>query len=193
VGSKIHKKRLCARLSRFFRLNHSHWQTSMASTTSNTNQGVPSSGVNQDISTHASNHLRRRDVQARLASVVGGSHSGQPAFATAVASFMSASRSRRPTSTDLQRLVNQLGGTLTDPRFYRRLLDTMWAWVKAHPWQTAGIVVGLILIINPVALAGFGASGPVAGKSRISTHTLCSIADADPFLQVPSLPHGKHP
>jgi hypothetical protein len=43
-------------------------------------------------------------------------------------------------------------------------ITIMLAWVKEHPFYTAFIVLGLILDINPLAAAGFGALGPQAGE-----------------------------
>ena len=70
---------------------------------------------------------------------------------------------------DLQRLMNELLGTLTDHQFYVGLLDALKAHVKAHPWTTTFFVVGLVVMCNPLAIAGFGALGPVAGKFILSS------------------------
>ena len=65
---------------------------------------------------------------------------------------------------DLQRLMNELLGTLTDRHFYDGLFNALKAHVEAHPWTTTFFVVGLVIMCNPLAIAGFGALGPVAGK-----------------------------
>jgi len=48
-----------------------------------------------------------------------------------------------------------------------RVAKAVMAFIKAHRWEillSLGTIVGLVLIINPVALAGFGALGPIAGS-----------------------------
>jgi hypothetical protein len=55
---------------------------------------------------------------------------------------------------------------LQDLNTYRDALRVVWNYVKAHPYQTAFILLGILLIINPLALAGFGALGPVAGRTH---------------------------
>jgi hypothetical protein len=40
------------------------------------------------------------------------------------------------------------------------------AFIKAHRWEilwSLATIVGIVLIINPVAAIGFGAMGPIAG------------------------------
>ncbi|KAA8898239.1 hypothetical protein FN846DRAFT_892902 [Sphaerosporella brunnea] len=54
--------------------------------------------------------------------------------------------------------------TLKDPAFWRALYHTITEYIKQHPWQTAAILLGIVLILNPVALAGFGAGGVVGGS-----------------------------
>jgi hypothetical protein len=72
---------------------------------------------------------------------------------------------------ELQRLVNELISTLIDRQFYVGLLTALKAHVEAHPWATTffiiGVVIGVILMCNPLAIAGFGSLGPVAGKSMV--------------------------
>ncbi|KAJ7724373.1 hypothetical protein B0H16DRAFT_324327 [Mycena metata] len=49
-----------------------------------------------------------------------------------------------------------------------RVAKTVLAFIKAHRWQifwSLTTLVGLVLIINPVALMGFGALGPIAGSA----------------------------
>ena len=70
---------------------------------------------------------------------------------------------------DLQRLINQLMSTLTDSQFYNGLFNALKAHIKAHPWQTAFFIVGVILLCNPLAMVGFGSLGPVAGKFMVSS------------------------
>ena len=70
---------------------------------------------------------------------------------------------------DLQRLMSQLLGTLTNRQFYDALFNALKTHVKDHPWTTAFFVVGLVIMCNPLAIAGFGASGPVAGKFTLFT------------------------
>ncbi|KAF8242548.1 hypothetical protein K440DRAFT_664674 [Wilcoxina mikolae CBS 423.85] len=64
----------------------------------------------------------------------------------------------------IRKLFDKLIATATDPEFYRALFHVVINHVKEHPWQAGIITVGLVLILNPIGLAGFGALGPVAGS-----------------------------
>jgi hypothetical protein len=64
----------------------------------------------------------------------------------------------------LRDLIKRLINTFADSVFRNRLLRALKHHIATHPWQTAFFVVGIVLICNPIALAGFGALGPVAGK-----------------------------
>ena len=70
-----------------------------------------------------------------------------------------------PSKSSLTQAVRRLG-----PALLRRLKDIS-AWIRAHPYQTAGIVGGTILFIlaccTPaiLAAAGFSSIGPVAGSA----------------------------
>ncbi|KAJ7690026.1 hypothetical protein B0H14DRAFT_3906548 [Mycena olivaceomarginata] len=47
-----------------------------------------------------------------------------------------------------------------------RVAKAVMAFIKAHRWEilwSLATIVGIVLIINPVAAIGFGAMGPVAG------------------------------
>jgi len=70
----------------------------------------------------------------------------------------------------LQQVVDKVISTVKDPEFYRAVFYAIINHVKEHPYQTAFIIIALVLILNPIGLAGFGALGPVAGKfhERIS-------------------------
>jgi hypothetical protein len=70
---------------------------------------------------------------------------------------------------DLQRLISQLLSTLTDPQLYIALVNALKAHIEAHPWATAFFIIGVILMVNPLAWAGFGSLGPVAGKIMVSS------------------------
>jgi hypothetical protein len=64
----------------------------------------------------------------------------------------------------LRDLIKRLINTFADSVFRNRLLRALKHHIATHPWQTAFFVIGIVLICNPIALAGFGALGPVAGK-----------------------------
>jgi hypothetical protein len=64
----------------------------------------------------------------------------------------------------LRDLVDRLIKTITDNVFRSRLMNALKFHIENHPWQTAFFVVGIILIINPLAVVGFGSLGPTAGK-----------------------------
>ena len=70
---------------------------------------------------------------------------------------------------DLQRLIAQLLSTLTDRQFYDGLTIALKTHIEAHPWQTAFFVIGIVLLCNPLTMAGFGSLGPVAGKFMVSS------------------------
>lgn len=65
-----------------------------------------------------------------------------------------------PYMAEFTRLVKSL-----DLKAYMRLLGR---YVKEHPYRTAFIVLaialGITIAANPLALAGFGALGPIAGR-----------------------------
>jgi hypothetical protein len=65
---------------------------------------------------------------------------------------------------DARRLIEQLLSTLADTQFYMELVDSLKAHIEAHPWATAFFIVGVMMMCNPVAIAGFGSLGPIAGK-----------------------------
>lgn len=67
-------------------------------------------------------------------------------------------------ATSLENLVLRLISTLTDTVFRSKLLRILRRYIREHPYVVAFSVVGLILLLNPIALAGFGALGPIAGK-----------------------------
>jgi hypothetical protein len=50
-----------------------------------------------------------------------------------------------------------------------RVAKALMELIKAHPWKFFGsltfIIVGIVLIANPLAMVGFGALGPIAGTS----------------------------
>ncbi|TFK64032.1 hypothetical protein BDN72DRAFT_846986 [Pluteus cervinus] len=64
----------------------------------------------------------------------------------------------------LNQLTTGLISTLTDRQFYMHLYTIVEEHVRAHPWATASLVAGLIMVCNPIAMMGFGQIGPVAGS-----------------------------
>lgn len=67
---------------------------------------------------------------------------------------------------ELKSLIQKLMNTLTDTAFQKKMLLALGEHIKNHPYHTAFLVVGIVLLCNPLAMAGFGALGPVAGKFR---------------------------
>ena len=65
---------------------------------------------------------------------------------------------------DLRGLIERLINTLSDRAFRNQFLRAITQHIKDHPYQTAFLVVGIILMMNPLAMAGFGSLGPVAGE-----------------------------
>jgi hypothetical protein len=65
---------------------------------------------------------------------------------------------------ELRSLIERLISTLSDSEFRNQFLRAITQHIRNHPYQTAFIVVGVILLMNPLALVGFGSLGPVAGE-----------------------------
>jgi len=63
----------------------------------------------------------------------------------------------------LKGLVDRIIATLTDATFRKEFYDAIKHHMDSHPWQTAFLIIGVVLMVNPLATAGFGALGPVAG------------------------------
>jgi hypothetical protein len=102
--------------------------------------------------------LRESDPRAM---VDGFIRSNSSVTTTAISSFLTTMNS------DGQRgLIQQLINTLVDSEFRDRLTLALKLHIQNHPWQTEFFVVGIVLMCNPLAIAGFGSLGPVAGKLR---------------------------
>jgi len=69
---------------------------------------------------------------------------------------------------DLRALTKRLINTFSDRAF--RITQH----IKDHTYQTAFLVNGIILMINPFTMAGFGSLGPVAGEYLPS---VCVVTD----------------
>jgi hypothetical protein len=65
----------------------------------------------------------------------------------------------------VEHFISYLLNQITNVVFRNRIMRLLGQYIKDHPYQTAFFIVGLVLVINPLALAGFGALGPVAGMS----------------------------
>jgi hypothetical protein len=50
-----------------------------------------------------------------------------------------------------------------------RVAKAVMEFIKAHRWELLGsltfIILGIVLIVNPLAVIGFGSMGPIAGRS----------------------------
>lgn len=112
---------------------------------------------------HALDDLRYQDIYALVATFIQ-SNLVQP-LVWAVVSLLAAKE-------DLQLLISQLLSTLTDPQLYIGLFNAPKAYIEAHPWQTTFfviIIIGIILLCNPLVMMGFGSLGPMAGKFMVSS------------------------
>jgi len=107
----------------------------------------------------ALNDLRNQDILALVTHFVR-SCASQPLIGAVVSLLDKISADL----ADFQRLIDQLIFTLTDTQFQEGLLHAIEAHVKAHPWQTAFFIIGIVLMCNPLAMVGFGSLGPVAGS-----------------------------
>jgi di/tricarboxylate transporter len=65
---------------------------------------------------------------------------------------------------DIRAMIRKIIDTITDADFRRQFLEAIKVWIETHPWHTAFLIVGIVLLANPLAIAGFGALGPVAGR-----------------------------
>jgi hypothetical protein len=101
-------------------------------------------------------NLRNQNTQNVVDTFIGN-NSGPTT--TAISTFLTAMNSQ-----GLRDLVDRLINTLRDSVFRSRLFNALKDHIKNHPWQTAFFVVGIILMINPLAVVGFGSLGPIAGK-----------------------------
>ncbi|KAK2466601.1 hypothetical protein APHAL10511_000859 [Amanita phalloides] len=102
--------------------------------------------------------LRNQDIHTLVSTFIQ-SNGGQP-LVRAVVSLLDTIAAK----VDLHRLINQLLSTLTDHQFYAGLFNSLKVHIEAHPWPTAFFIIGLVLLCNPLAMAGFGSLGPVAGS-----------------------------
>jgi hypothetical protein len=59
--------------------------------------------------------------------------------------------------------LHNMTETIKDPAFWKAVYHGLTNYVKEHPWQCAFLIIAIVLMCNPVALAGFGVLGPVAG------------------------------
>ncbi|KAF8154002.1 hypothetical protein B0H34DRAFT_676873 [Crassisporium funariophilum] len=65
---------------------------------------------------------------------------------------------------DLRDLIKQLIETIIDPIFKNQFFLAIKLHAENHPLQTAFIVIGIVLMCNPLGMAGFGSLGPVSGS-----------------------------
>ena len=66
---------------------------------------------------------------------------------------------------EMQTLSRKLLELVKDATIRNKILKALERSITDHPWNTAFIVVGVVLMINPLNILGFGALGPVAGES----------------------------
>jgi hypothetical protein len=65
---------------------------------------------------------------------------------------------------DLRGFIRRIIDTINDEDFRRQFYEASKEWIKTHPWHIAFFAIAIVLMVNPLALAGFGALGPVAGR-----------------------------
>jgi hypothetical protein len=75
---------------------------------------------------------------------------------------------------DLRGLTERFTNTLSDHTFRNQFLCAITQHIKNNPYQTAFSVSGIILMMNPLTMAGFGSLGPVAGEYLPS---VCVVID----------------
>ena len=117
--------------------------------------------IDNDDHSRSFNDLQNQDIHSLVDTFIQ-SNAGQP-LVGAVVSLLG----KIAAKTDLQRLINELLSTLTDPQIYNGLLNALKAHIEVHPWSTAFLVIGIVLLCNPLAMGrlDFGSLDPVAGKS----------------------------
>jgi hypothetical protein len=75
---------------------------------------------------------------------------------------------------DLRGLTEWPTNTLSDRAFRNQFLCATMQHIKDHPYQTAFLVNGIILMMNPFTMVGFGPLGPVPGEYLPS---VCVVID----------------
>ncbi|RPA74171.1 hypothetical protein BJ508DRAFT_313134 [Ascobolus immersus RN42] len=65
---------------------------------------------------------------------------------------------------DANGFIHTLLHRFADAVFRDSFLLRMARYIKEHPYQAAFMVAGIVLSANPLALAGFGTLGPIAGS-----------------------------
>jgi len=114
--------------------------------------------IDNDDHSRSLNDLQNQDIHVLVSTFIQ-SNPGQP-LVRAVVSLLD----KIAAKVDLQRLINQLLAKLTDHQFYNGLFNALKAHVEAHPWPTAFLIVGIVLLCNPLTMAGFRSLGPIAGS-----------------------------
>jgi hypothetical protein len=117
--------------------------------------------IDNDDHSRSLNDLQNQDIHALVSTFVQ-SNAGQPLIGVVVPLLDTIAAKA---TADLQCLINQLLSTLTDRLLYNRLFNALKAHIEAHPWSTVFLIIGIVLLCNPLAMAGFKSLGPVAGKS----------------------------
>ncbi|KAJ7139693.1 hypothetical protein C8R44DRAFT_975449 [Mycena epipterygia] len=108
------------------------------------------------------------------------SRSNPASSATARNAFLAASRTRNSAFLENLHITHGNLGAMQIAQMKQWLLDfvkngnlvrvtkAVMAFIKAHRWELLGsltiIVLGIVLIVNPLAVIGFGSMGPIAGS-----------------------------
>ncbi|CCX16664.1 Protein of unknown function [Pyronema omphalodes CBS 100304] len=90
---------------------------------------------------------------------------------------------------DIRVMIRKIIDTITDADFRKQFLEAIKVWIETHPWHTGFLIVGIVLLANPLAIAGFGALGPVAGSIAAAWHSAIggSVAAGSAFAMLQSM------
>ncbi|KAF9002628.1 hypothetical protein BDZ89DRAFT_1121141 [Hymenopellis radicata] len=123
------------------------------------------SGKNSPSSSSSSSNGERTPIPDGLRTLLFSNNTrvGEPPVIMAHMHAMLQALTSRNIGNLSQRLL-ELIRAMVRGEVYRRIFAAFGSYIVAHPWQVAGFVIGIVLIANPLALAGFGALGPVVGS-----------------------------
>ncbi|KAJ7207690.1 hypothetical protein C8J57DRAFT_1480682 [Mycena rebaudengoi] len=116
----------------------------------------------------------------RMIGSTTSSRSNPTSSATARNAFLAASRTRNNAFLENLHITHGSLGAMQIAQMKQWLLDfvkkgnlvrvakAVMEFIKAHRWELLGsltfIVLGIVLIVNPLAVIGFGSMGPIAGS-----------------------------
>jgi len=132
------------------------------------------------------------------------SRSNPASSATARNAFLAASRTRNNAFLENLHITHGNLGAMQIAQMKQWLLDFVkkgnvvrvakaaMEFIKAHRWELLGslifIVLGIVLIVNPLAMIGFGSMGPIAGSIAASWQaTIGNVAAGSLFAFLQSV------